>query len=103
MSQSWWQRSCVHRGFEVLTTRDYDQLGQSDRDQLYCSATGGRVLLTHNRVDFEGIHREWLEAGKPHAGIIIARRRTPAEIAARVGRLITRLTRNELKNQLFYV
>ncbi len=30
------------------------------------------MFLTHNRVDFERLHREWLEAGRSHAGIVIA-------------------------------
>lgn len=91
------------RGFEVTTTRDSGQLGRSDSDQLAFAARGGYVLLPHNRVDFERLHREWLEVGRPHAGIIVARRRSPAELAARVGRLLVRFTADELKNQLFYV
>jgi hypothetical protein len=91
------------RGFEAVTARDAGQLGRSDSEQLATAAVTGRVLFTHNRVDFERLHREWLEAGRPHAGIVVARRRLPVELAARVGRLLSRLTADELKNQLLYV
>ena len=91
------------RGLDTATARDTGRLGRSDFEQLASGALAGRVLLTHNRVDFERLHREWLETGRPHAGIIIARRRTPAELAARVGRLISCLTADEMKNQLFHV
>lgn len=91
------------RGFEVVTARDRGQLGRSDDEQLTVARENGRVLLTHNRVDFERLHRETLGAGRPHAGIIIARRRPPAELVARVGRLLTRLSAAELRNQLLYV
>ena len=90
------------RGFDAMTTREAGQLGQSDFDQLASAARAGRVLLTQNRIDFERLHREWLEAGRPHAGVVIARRRVAVELAARVGRLLTRLTADELKNQLLY-
>lgn len=91
------------RGFDVLTARDAGQLGRSDFQQLAFGTEAGRVLLTHNRVDFERLHQEWLEAGKSHAGIVVARRRPPGDLAARVGRLLTRLTAEDLHNQLLYV
>ncbi|MCZ6801922.1 MAG: DUF5615 family PIN-like protein [Nitrospirae bacterium] len=70
--------------FDLLTARDADHLGQSDLAQLTFGATSNRVLLSHNRMDFESLHREWLSAGKAHAGIIIARRRLPSDLAARM-------------------
>lgn len=91
------------RGFSVVTVRDRQRFGRSDSEQLAYAAGSTSVLITHNRVDFERLHREWLEAGKSHAGIIIARRRSPGELAARVGRLLSRLGGEELRNQLFYV
>ena len=91
------------RGFEVVTARDIGQLGLSDSEQLAYAAQAGRVLLTHNRVDFDRLHRECLEGGRSHQGIIIARRRAPREIAARVGRLLSRLPPDSRKNQLLYV
>jgi len=91
------------RGFEAITTRDARQLGRSDSEQLAFATGSGCILLTHNRVDFERLHREWLGARKRHAGIIIARRRQPGELAARIGRVIAGLTIDDIKNQLFYV
>lgn len=91
------------RGFDVVTTRDTGHLSWTDDDQLAFAAETRRVFLTHNRVDFERLHRLWLEAGRAHAGILIARRRLPAELAARVGRLLSRMTADDLVNQVFYV
>lgn len=56
-----------------------------------------------NRIHFERLHGEWLESGRPHAGIIIARRRAVREIAARVGRLRNRLPSDACKSQLLSV
>jgi len=91
------------RGFDALTVRDTGRLGRSDTEQLTAAADAGRILLTHNRADFEQLHRTWLAAGKTHPGILVARRRIPTEIAARVGRILARLTPDNLKNQLLYV
>ena len=91
------------RGIEAVTARDSAKLGLADADQLAFAAAAGRVLLTHNRVDFERLHKEWLGSGRPHAGILIARRRSPPELAARVGRLLSRITAENLRNQLFFV
>jgi hypothetical protein len=90
------------RGFTVTTAREAGQLGRSDEAQLAFASEAGHVLLTHNRVDFERLHRRWLESGRAHAGIIIARRRLPAELAGRVGRLLARLAAEDFASQLFY-
>lgn len=91
------------RGFPTMTARERTHLGRTDSEQLAFAADSNSILLTHNRVDFERLRREWLEVGRPHAGIIIARRRSPGELAARVGRLLSRLGPKELRAQLFYV
>jgi len=49
-----------------------------DEHQLQEAADAERALLTHNPADFERLYREWLESGRWHAGIIIARRRSRA-------------------------
>lgn len=65
------------RGFDVQTAREAGQLGRSDLEQLGDGAVAKHVLLIHNRVDFERLHQKWLETGRPHAGIIIARAVAP--------------------------
>ena len=94
---------CKHVDSGVVTARDSGQLGRSDREQLAYGTAADRVLLTHNRVDFENLHKESLKDGKSHSGIIIAKRRPLMELTARVGQLLIRLPAEALKNQLFYV
>jgi hypothetical protein len=90
------------RGFPVSTARDAGHLGVTDERQLQAAADADCILLTHNRTAFERLHRQWLESGRQHAGIIIARRRLPGELTVRLGRLLGRLTADEFTNQLFY-
>jgi hypothetical protein len=91
------------RGFDAITTRDAGRLGYGDASQLVFAAHARRVLLTHNRADFERLHKEWLATGQLHVGMIIARRRLAVELAARIGRLLMRLPASALEDQLLYV
>ncbi len=91
------------RGFKLLTARDASQLGRTDLEQLTVASAASRVLFTHNRVDFEQLHNQWVEIGKNHAGIIVARRRLPAELATRIGRLLTLLALNDFPGQIFHI
>jgi len=90
------------RGFPVTTARDAGHLGHVDLYQLQVAADADRILLTHNRADFERLHGQWIESGRRHAGIIIARRRLPGELTVRLGRLLGRLSADDFTNQLFY-
>ena len=91
------------RGFKAVTTRDAGQLGQSDSAQLDYAANHGMLFLTHNRADFETLHRQYLAADKAHWGIIIASRRLPQAIVGNLLRLLNRMTADELRNQLLYI
>lgn len=45
--------------------------GLPDGEVLALGAAERRVLVTHNIAHFPGILREWAEAGRPHAGVIL--------------------------------
>lgn len=91
-------------GFDVLTTREAHNLGQSDSFQLLFAAAQHRAILTHNRGDFEALHRSALAKQQSHAGMIIANRRaSDADVARRVMKLLNLLSAEEMKNQLLYI
>jgi len=91
------------RGFDVVTTRDENMLGQADPFQLAHATSLERCIVTHNRVDFERLHQERLASGRAHFGIIVAARRSPYEIARRLAMLLNTLTADEIENQLLYI
>ncbi|HLB46557.1 MAG TPA: DUF5615 family PIN-like protein [Anaerolineales bacterium] len=91
------------RGYDVATARKEHMLGKPDEEQLTCAVSLGRCILTHNRGDFEQLHADCLASGKHHAGIIIANRRSPYEIARRIAILFDALTADEIENQLVYI
>lgn len=91
------------RGFAVTTTQEAGQVGQNDSAQLAWSIARQKALLTHNRLDFENLAREYFEAGRTHSGIIIAVRRLPYELARRLLVILNDVTADEMINQLIYI
>lgn len=59
------------RGLDVTTVPEQSTLGKTDSEQLEFAASLGRCLVTHNRVDFERLHLQFIEEGREHCGIII--------------------------------
>lgn len=91
-------------GFDVLTTRDAGNLGNSDEAQHQFSAAINRTLRTHNRRDFELLHTKALQEKFPHHGIFIVNRHSSdRELAKRMFKLLNTFTSDEVTNQLFYV
>lgn len=91
------------RGFIATTARDAGQLGKSDEGQLAYAISKQQAFLTHNRVHFERLAREYSDAGKQHHGIIIATRRSSYELVRRLLPIIDRVTADEMRNQLRYI
>jgi Domain of unknown function (DUF5615) len=90
------------RGLDVTTVPEQSALGKTDREQLEFAAYLGRCILTHNRVDFEQLHLQYMEEGKQHSGIIVVPQKNAYEVARRIGILVSALTVDKIINQLLY-
>jgi hypothetical protein len=91
------------RGFSVLTTLQAGNLGKSDKDQLEFATSRQRALLTHNRIDFEELAKQYFEENKAHFGIIIAVRRLPNEMTQRLLEVLNQNTSDQMLNQILYI
>jgi hypothetical protein len=91
------------RGFDALSTVKAGRMGAPDRDQMDFAASQNRVLVTHNRRDFELLLQEYFTNGLRHAGLIIAVRRPPRDLTVRILALLNRNTADEFVNQVFYM
>jgi predicted nuclease of predicted toxin-antitoxin system len=61
-----------NNGHDVLAlAEDATFEGLPDPEVLELAASEQRVLITRNSRDFAPLARQWAEAGRPHAGIII--------------------------------
>ena len=72
-------RRLVDLGDDVIDARSVVRDGTSDHQHLLIATRFRRILVTHNRVDFELLHHAWVDwfqelANEPrpvHAGIVI--------------------------------
>ena len=92
------QRDCV-----AVSARDVGQLGKSDPEQLEYATRQGMTTVTHNRGDFEALHRHYLATGQTHAGILIAMDPRPYTLARRILAAWDMYTADEMRNQLLYI
>jgi predicted nuclease of predicted toxin-antitoxin system len=90
------------RGLDVTTVPEQSTLGKTDSEQLEFAASLGRCLVTHNWVDFERLHLQFIEEGREHCGIIVVPQKTAYEVVQRVGILVNTLTVDSINNQLLY-
>lgn len=90
------------RGLNVSTVPEQTTLGKTDSEQLEFATSLDRCILTHNRIDFERLHLQYMEENRGHSGIIIVPQRNAYEVAQRIGILVSALTINEIANQLLY-
>lgn len=58
-------------GAACVTAAEADRLAYADPDQLQFAAEHQMVVYTANRRDFARLHKEWMGAGRHHAGIIV--------------------------------
>ena len=79
-------------GHDVITTRSLGDQRANDAQQLFTAAHNWRLLVTHNRADFELLHQAWClwPAPLPHAGILVIpqQRWLAPEAAAELDRFI---------------
>lgn len=62
------------RGFDVLTTFEAGRSGEDDRSQLLFASREGRAIYTFNVGDFALLHKQFIESGDDHAGIVAVSR-----------------------------
>lgn len=91
------------RDFAALTAQEAGQLSVGDPAHLDFAARQGKTIVTHNRNDFQALHQHYVASGQHHAGIIIARRRRPYELARRLIELLNSVTADEMQDQIRYI
>ncbi len=64
-------RSLRVQGIDLVTTEEAARLHTSDEAQLAFAVAQGRVIYTSNVRDFMRLHRDWLQSGRHHAGIVV--------------------------------
>lgn len=87
-------------GLDVLSASEANNLRLSDEDQLAFATALDRSLYSFNARDYVRIHTEWINAGRTHAGIVLA-----AQGRLGIGAQMQALTRvrQPLRNQIVFL
>lgn len=98
-------RAVRAQGVDVLSAGEAGRRGYSDPEQLAFATAEGRVIVSRNVRDYAILHRQAIEAGQPHAGIVaITRQRFAAgEYARGLARIAGHFTPEEIANQFVYL
>jgi predicted nuclease of predicted toxin-antitoxin system len=91
------------RGIDCLSTRDAENLGHSDIQQLTFATAQGRVILTFNVRDFLCLAKDLAEAGRHHSGIIVSDHLPFRMLLRRVLVLIQRQTQTDLNDTVLWL
>jgi hypothetical protein len=93
------------RSIDLLTTAEANRLGMSDADQLAFAREQGRAIYTFNASDFSRLHREYLEQGDSHAGIIVIpeQRYSIGEKVRRIAALVHSATAESMKDHIEFL
>lgn len=93
------------RGVDVLTALEVGMIEYADEEHLKYATAEGRVLYGFNVGDFYRLHTVFLEHGRSHAGIILARqqRYSVGEQMRRLLKLIATKSSEEMKDQVEFL
>ena len=88
--------------YDVVDVLDEGLIGNPDNTLLECAINNKRAFLTFNRRHFVRIHKQYMDMGKEHWGIIYSRRGRLSydEVKARVRKLVESCAAEDLRNQL---
>lgn len=84
--------------FDVVHINQLGQQGLDDPDVFALAVEQGRAVLTFNHRDFVPIVREWYEAGREHAGLILSVQLPRGELLKQTRMLLSSLSASEMKN-----
>jgi predicted nuclease of predicted toxin-antitoxin system len=90
------------RGLDVTIVPEQTTLGKTDREQLEFATSINRCLVTHNRVDFERLHLQFMQENRKHCGITVVPQKNAYKVAQRISILVSMLTADSINNQLLY-
>jgi len=91
------------RGFDCAFAAEQGHLGWMDAQHLEWATATRRIVITHNRVDFEALARQLWSQSKHHAGIVLAvRRANTHELMRRVLPVLAHYDQVDWQNVVMY-
>lgn len=91
------------RGYDVISAHEVQNWGISDFQQLEYAISQGRAIFTFNKGDFTRLHKECIQRGKSHFGILLSKQIPLNECNIRLTRFLYEHTSKEVKNNIHWI
>lgn len=91
------------RGYDVVSAHEVNNQGIPDHTQLEYAISEQRAIFTFNISDYQRLHKECIESGKEHFGILLSKQIPFGETLSRLTKCLFTHTASKLKNNLFWI
>jgi predicted nuclease of predicted toxin-antitoxin system len=91
-------------GLDVVAVQEVGRRGWTDEEQLAQAAIDGRCIVTANRDDFADLSTQFMEEGRPHAGVLVVPESLRRQGAARMAQALVTFeqTRGDFPNEYLW-
>jgi uncharacterized protein with PIN domain len=91
------------KGYDVISSHEVQKQSLPDYRQLEYAISQQRAIFTFNAGDFDRLHREYIEGGKNHFGILLSKQIHIGETIARLTKFLFEHSSEKIKNNIFWI
>jgi len=91
------------RGYDVKTTKEANNKGISDLEQLRYAVSEDRIIVTFNIADFYRQHSDFIRKGVEHRGIILSKQRPIGIITKALLKMLANIKPEHINNNLLWL
>ena len=91
------------KGYDVISAHEVKNQGLPDYKQLQYAISEQRAIFSFNVGDFDRLHKEYMQSGKEHFGILLSKQIPFNETFKRLTQFLFTHSSKEIKNNLFWI
>lgn len=91
------------KGYNVISVHEVQKHSLSDCQQLEYAIAEERAIFTFNVGDFNRLHKEYIESGKKHSGILLSKQIPISETIKRLVKFLYAHSSEEIRNNIFWI
>jgi uncharacterized protein with PIN domain len=91
------------KGYDVISAHEVQNQGLPDYKQLQYALSEQRAIFTFNVGDFNRLHKEYMQSGKEHFGILLSRQIPFKDTIKHLTQFLFTHSAKEVKNNLFWI
>ena len=91
------------KGYDIVSAHEVQKQSLGDYQQLEYAVAEQRSIFTFNIADFSMLHKEYLNSGKSHFGILLSKQMPLNETIKRLTIFLFMHSAETLKNNIFWI